>query len=296
MDNTNKLAKKNSNVGKSTLKALVNADVTKKKFQEMLGNKAVGFLTSLINTTNGNAQLQQADPNSILKAGAIAATLDLPIDPNLGFAYIVPYKKKYKDELGNWNEKNEAQFQMGYKGFVQLAIRTGQYKRINVAVMYEGQFESYDPITDELKYNLENKLSDEITHYVAYFQTINGFEKYNIMSKEEVEQHGMKFSKTFKKEKSTWQTDFNAMAKKTVLKLLLSKFGILSIEMQTALKTDQAVIKDVNKDSVEVEYVDNENNINDTVDEIVINESDSTNESNSEDEELKEMFNSEDQF
>jgi len=297
MDNTNKLAKKNNNVGKSTLKALVNADVTKKKFQEMLGNKAVGFLTSLINTTNGNAQLQQADPNSILKAGAIAATLDLPIDPNLGFAYIVPYKKKYKDELGNWNEKNEAQFQMGYKGFVQLAIRTGQYKRINVAVLYEGQFESYDPITDELKYNLENRLSDEITHYVAYFQTINGFEKYNIMSKEEVEQHGMKFSKTFKKEKSTWQTDFNAMAKKTVLKLLLSKFGILSIEMQTALKTDQAVIKDVNKDSVEVEYVDNENNVNDTADEIVINESDSTtNENNSEDEDLKGMFNSEDQF
>ena len=296
MDNTNKLAKKNSNVGKSTLKALVHADVTKKKFQEMLGNKAVGFLTSLINTTNGNAQLQQADPNSILKAGAIAATLDLPIDPNLGFAYIVPYKKKYKDEIGNWHEKNEAQFQMGYKGFVQLAIRTGQYKRINVAVLYEGQFESYDPITDELKYNLENRLSDEITHYVAYFQTINGFEKYNIMSREEVEQHGMKFSKTFKKEKSTWQTDFNAMAKKTVLKLLLSKFGILSIEMQTALKTDQAVIKDVNKDSFEVEYVDNENNINDTTDEIVINESDATNENNSDDEELKEMFNSEDQF
>lgn len=295
MDNTNKLAKKNSNVGKSTLKALVNADVTKKKFQEMLGNKAVGFLTSLINTTNGNAQLQQADPNSILKAGAIAATLDLPIDPNLGFAYIVPYKKKYKDEIGNWHEKNEAQFQMGYKGFVQLAIRTGQYKRINVAVIYEGQFESYDPITDELKYNLENRLSDEITHYVAYFQTINGFEKYNIMSKEEVEQHGMKFSKTFKKEKSTWQTDFNAMAKKTVLKLLLSKFGILSIEMQTALKTDQAVIKDVNKDSVEVEYVDNENNVNDTTDEIQVTVN-NNNETTEEDEELKGMFNSEDQF
>ena len=295
MDNTNKLAKKNSNVGKSTLKALVNADVTKKKFQEMLGNKAVGFLTSLINTTNGNAQLQQADPNSILKAGAIAATLDLPIDPNLGFAYIVPYKKKYKDEIGNWHEKNEAQFQMGYKGFVQLAIRTGQYKRINVAVLYEGQFESYDPITDELKYNLENRLSDEITHYVAYFQTINGFEKYNIMSKEEVEQHGMKFSKTFKKEKSTWQTDFNAMAKKTVLKLLLSKFGILSIEMQTALKTDQAVIKDIDKDSVEVEYVDNENNVNDTTDEIQVTVN-NNNETTEEDEELKGIFNSEDQF
>jgi recombinase, phage recT family len=287
MDNTNKLAKKNSNVGKSTLKALVNADVTKKKFQEMLGNKAVGFLTSLMNTTNGNAQLQQADPNSILKAGAIAATLDLPIDPNLGFAYIVPYNNK---------GKNEAQFQMGYKGFVQLAIRTGQYKRINVTELYEGQFESYDPITDELKYNLDNRLSDEITHYVAYFQTINGFEKYNVMSKEEIETHAKKFSKTYSYKGSSWQTNFNTMAKKTVLKLLLSKFGILSIEMQTAQKADQAVIREFDKNNIEVEYVDNENNINDTIDEIVINESNTANENNSDDEELKGMFNSEDQF
>ena len=287
MDNTNKLAKKNSNVGKNTLKALVNADVTKKKFQEMLGNKAAGFLTSLINTTNGNAQLQQADPNSILKAGAIAATLDLPIDPNLGFAYIVPYNNK---------GKNEAQFQMGYKGFVQLAIRTGQYKRINVTELYEGQFESYDPITDELKYNLNNRLSDEITHYVAYFQTINGFEKYNVMSKEEIENHAKKFSKTYSYKGSSWQTNFNTMAKKTVLKLLLSKFGILSIEMQTAQKADQAVIREFDKNNIEVEYVDNENNINDTIDEIVINESNTANENNSDDEELKGMFNSEDQF
>lgn len=287
MDNTNKLAKKNSNVGKNTLKALVNADVTKKKFQEMLGNKAAGFLTSLINTTNGNAQLQQADPNSILKAGAIAATLDLPIDPNLGFAYIVPYNNK---------GKNEAQFQMGYKGFVQLAIRTGQYKRINVTELYEGQFESYDPITDELKYNLDNRLSDEITHYVAYFQTINGFEKYNVMSREEIENHAKKFSKTYSYKGSSWQTNFNTMAKKTVLKLLLSKFGILSIEMQTAQKADQAVIREFDKNNIEVEYVDNENNINDTIDEIVINESNTANENNSDDEELKGMFNSEDQF
>ena len=286
MDNTNKLAKKNSNVGKSTLKALVNADVTKKKFQEMLGNKAAGFLTSLINTTNGNAQLQQADPNSILKAGAIAATLDLPIDPNLGFAYIVPYNNK---------GKNEAQFQMGYKGFVQLAIRTGQYKRINVTELYEGQFESYDPITDELKYNLDNRLSDEITHYVAYFQTINGFEKYNVMSKEEIENHAKKFSKTYSYKGSSWQTNFNTMAKKTVLKLLLSKFGILSIEMQTAQKADQAVIREFDNNNIEVEYVDNENNINDTADEIQVTVN-NNNETTEEDEELKGMFNSEDQF
>lgn len=288
MDNTNKLAKKsNGTVGQATLKSMINDERTKNKFKEMLGNKAAGFLTSLMNTTNGNVQLQQADPNSILKAGAIAATLDLPIDPNLGFAYIVPYNNK---------GKNEAQFQMGYKGFVQLAIRTGQYKRINVTELYEGQFESYDPITDELKYNLDNRLSDEITHYVAYFQTINGFEKYNVMSKEEIETHAKKFSKTYSYKGSSWQTNFNTMAKKTVLKLLLSKFGILSIEMQTAQKADQAVIREFDKNNIEVEYVDNENNINDTTDDIVLNESDATNENNSDDEELKEMFNSEDQF
>ena len=250
MDNTNKLAKKNNGtVGQATLKSMINDERTKNKFKEMLGNKA----------------------------GAIAATLDLPIDPNLVFAYIVPYNNK---------GKNEAQFQMGYKGFVQLAIRTGQYKRINVTELYEGQFESYDPITDELKYNLDNRLSDEITHYVAYFQTINGFEKYNVMSKEEIETHAKKFSKTYSYKGSSWQTNFNTMAKKTVLKLLLSKFGILSIEMQTAQKADQAVIREFDKNNIEVEYVDNENNINDTIDEIQVTVN-NNNETTEEDEDLK---------
>ena len=255
MDNQNKLAKVNNTVGKNSLKAMVNDERTKKKFQEMLGNKAQGFLVSLVNTIGGNAQLQQADPNSVLKAGAIAATLDLPIDPNLGFAYIVPYNNK---------GKNEAQFQMGYKGFIQLAIRSGQYRKINITELYEGQFTSYDPITDVLEYNLSNKLSDTVTHYIAYFQTINGFEKYNVMSKEDVIAHAKKFSKTFSSKYSSWTTNFESMAKKTVLKLLLSKFGILSIEMQTAQKVDQAVIKEVNKDNIEVEYVDGNENADTT--------------------------------
>ena len=260
MDNQNKLAKVNNNtVGKNSLKAMVNDERTKKKFQEMLGNKAQGFLVSLVNTIGGNAQLQQADPNSVLKAGAIAATLDLPIDPNLGFAYIVPYNNK---------GKNEAQFQMGYKGFIQLAIRSGQYRKINITELYEGQFTSYDPITDVLEYNLSNKLSDTVTHYIAYFQTINGFEKYNVMSKEDVIAHAKKFSKTFSSKYSSWTTNFESMAKKTVLKLLLSKFGILSIEMQTAQKVDQAVIKEVNKDNIEVEYVDGNENADTTTIEV----------------------------
>ena len=278
-------------IGTTTLKTMINDERTKNKFKELLGNKAAGFLTSLLNTTNGNKQLQEAEPQSILKAGAIAATLDLPIDPNLGFAYVVPYKRKYKDKNDNWQEENKAQFQLGYKGFIQLAIRTGQYKKINVTELYKGQFESYDPITDELKYNLENKTSDEITHYIAYFQTMNGFEKYNVMSKEEVREHAKKFSKTFLKSSSSWQTNFDSMAKKTVLKLLLSKFGILSIEMQTAQKVDQAVIKEVEPNgNVEVEYVDSPDNASDIIEEETAN-----NDTQSDDETV-ENFNSEDLF
>ena len=278
-------------VGATTLKSMINDERTKNKFKELLGNKAAGFLTSLLNTTNGNKQLQEAEPQSVLKAGAIAATLDLPIDPNLGFAYVVPYKRKYKDNHGNWQEKNEAQFQLGYKGFIQLAIRTGQYKKINVTELYEGQFESYDPITDELKYNLDGKISDEVTHYIAYFQTTNGFEKYNVMSKGEIREHAKKFSKTFFKSSSSWQTNFDSMAKKTVLKLLLSKFGILSIEMQTAQKVDQAVIKEVEPNgNVEVEYVDSPDNASD-----IIEEETAANDTQS-DNEIVENFNSEDLF
>lgn len=246
-------------VGQNALKTMINDERTQKKFRELLGKKAPGFLTSLLNTINGNKQLQQADASSIMKAGAIAATLDLPIDPNFGYAYIVPYNNK---------EKNEAQFQMGYKGFVQLAMRTGQYKKITVSELYDGQFKSYDPITDTLEYDLNDKISDEITHYIAYFKLLNGFEKYFIMSKEEVEEHARKYSKTFNKSFSNWKTNFDGMAKKTVLKLLLSKFGIMSIEMQTAQKADQAVIKDIkDNNNIEVEYVDNDNNFSDTTEE-----------------------------
>ena len=262
MDNQNKLAKVNNNtVGKNSLKAMVNDERTKKKFQEMLGNKAQGFLVSLVNTIGGNTQLQQADPNSVLKAGAVAATLDLPIDPNLGFSYIVPY---------NSRGKNEAQFQMGYKGFIQLAIRSAQYRKINVAELYEGQFISYDPITDTLEYDINNKISDTVTHYIAYFKTVNGFDKYNVMSKDEIINHAKKFSKTYSSKYSPWVTNFESMAKKTVLKLLLSKFGILSIEMQIAQKADQAVIEEIDGDNIEVEYVDNNEKSESTIDVIEI--------------------------
>ena len=262
MDNQNKLAKVNNNtVGKNSLKAMVDNEKTQKKFKDLLGNKAQGFLVSLLNTVGGNTQLQQADAMSVLKAGAVAATLDLPIDPNLGFSYIVPY---------NSRGKNEAQFQMGYKGFIQLAIRSAQYRKINVAELYEGQFISYDPITDTLEYDINNKISDTVTHYIAYFKTVNGFDKYNVMSKDEIINHAKKFSKTYSSKYSPWVTNFESMAKKTVLKLLLSKFGILSIEMQIAQKADQAVIEEIDGDNIEVEYVDNNEKSESTIDVIEI--------------------------
>ena len=246
MDNQNKLAKVNNNaVGKNSLKAIVDNEKTQKKFKDLLGNKAQGFLVSLLNTVGENTQLQQA----------VAATVDLPIDPNLGFSYIVPY---------NSRGKNEAQFQMGYKGFIQLAIRSAQYRKINVAELYEGQFISYDPITDTLEYDINNKISDTVTHYIAYFKTVNGFDKYNVMSKDEIINHAKKFSKTYSSKYSPWVTNFESMAKKTVLKLLLSKFGILSIEMQIAQKADQAVIEEIDGDNIEVEYVDGNENADTT--------------------------------
>ena len=222
----------------------------------MLGTKAQGFATSVLSVVNNNKLLQNASAQSIYTSAMVAASLDLPINPNLGFAAIVPYG-------------NEAQFQIMGKGLLQLAIRSGQYQRINNAKVYEGQLIKEDPFTGDYEFDFKAKKSDKIIGYVAYFKTIGGFEKYFYMTNDEVMAHGKKFSKSFgKKNKygewsSLWQTDPESMALKTVLKLLLSKFGILSIEMQRAIRFDQAAIKgDFNSvdsvDELDIEYVDNE--------------------------------------
>lgn len=148
----------------------------------------------------------------------MAASLDLPINQNLGFAYIIPYG-------------NEAQFQMGYKGYIQLAMRTGQYQTINAAEVYEGEIVKQNRFTGE--YEFGEKTSDKIVGYIAYFKLVNGFEKYLYMSIEEMQAHAKKFSKNYKGGTDKWGiTDFHSMAIKTVLKRLISKYGILSIEMQ----------------------------------------------------------------
>lgn len=216
-------------------------DDVKKKFQELLGQKSVGFITSVMQVVNNNKLLQSASPASIYNAAAMAATLDLPINQNLGFAWIVPYG-------------NQAQFQVGWKGIIQLANRTGQYKAINVVEVYENQFKSYNRLTEELDADFTQEGSGNIIGYVAYFKLLNGFEKTSFWTIEEVKKHAQQFSKTYKQSNGVWSTSFNAMAKKTVLKNTLSKWGILSIEMQNAVIADQAIINDV--ETLDVDYID----------------------------------------
>jgi len=237
-----------------TVKDFFARESVSNKFKELLGKKAVGFVTSVLQITNQNAMLSKATPISIYNASAMAATLDLPINQNLGFAYIVPYNEKYKDTQGQWQSRCNAQFQIGWKGLVQLAQRSGQYTAINVVEVYENQFQSFNALTEELKADFEIDGEGRVVGYVAYFRLLNGFEKTCYWSIAKVEKHGKKYSKTFENSNSAWKTDFDAMAKKTVLKNTISKWGILSIEMQSAVIADQAVINDI--DTMDVTYSD----------------------------------------
>jgi recombination protein RecT len=224
-----------------TVKAIFEKDSVKSKINEMLGKKAPGFITSVLQVTTNNALLTKADPMSVYNAAMIAATLDLPINQNLGFAWIVPYK-------------GQAQFQMGWKGYVQLAQRTGQYSRINVVKVYESQFKGFNALHEELNADFNIHPSGKVVGYAAYFRLVNGYEKTVYWTIEQVQEHGQRFSQSFNGNSSPWKSDFDAMAMKTVLKHTLSKWGILSIEMQKATTVDQAVVTDY--ETEQIEYVD----------------------------------------
>lgn len=224
-----------------TIKGIFEGDTAKKKFQEMLGQKAQGFITSVLQIVSSDQNLINADPMSVYYAAATAATLDLPVNQNLGFTWIIGYGGK-------------AQFQVGYKGFIQLALRTGQYLRINSIPVYANQFKSWNNLTEELNADFSFDGEGEIVGYCSYFKLVNGFEKTMFWTKKKVEQHARRFSKAF--DRGPWKTDFDTMACKTVLKNMLTKYGILSIELQKALVVDQAVIKDEN--ATDVQYIDNE--------------------------------------
>lgn len=237
-----------------TIKNLFGRDEVRNKFQEMLGKRAPSFITSVLQIVASNALLAKADPHSVYHSAAVAATLDLPLNNNLGFAYIVPYNQKYK-EGDQWKSKQVAQFQMGYKGFIQLAQRTGMYRTLSAAPIYEGQLISENPLTGFV-FDFTKKKSDTIIGYASYFQLLNGFEKTLYSTVDEVRRHGKRFSQTFKKDQGLWVDDFNSMALKTVIKANLSKWAPLSVDIQRAITFDQAIVKDM--ETQDVEYVDNQ--------------------------------------
>ena len=228
------------------LPAVLQSDKIKTRFNEVLGKNAPAFISALLSVYNSNNLLQQCSEMSILGAAGLAATLNLSITPSLGQAYIVPFKGK-------------ATFQIGTKGLIQLAHRTGRYVALHAGKVYEGEIRRFNPVTGEPE--IGEKISDEVVGYIAYMRLVNGFEKTVYMSKAEVESHAEKYSqsyaydKKFGKTSSPWSTNFDAMASKTVLKKLLNAWGVLSADMAEALQADQSVV-----DKHTVTYVDNGNN------------------------------------
>lgn len=232
-----------------TLQQLLDRESIKRRFDKLLDKSAAAFISSIISICNSSKKLQECSPYSVVSAAGIAAALKLPINPSLGFAYIVPYN-------------GQAQFQMGYRGFIQLAMRSGQYRTLNAGAVCEGQIKEIDFLTGEIVKG--EKISDEVVGYVAYMELLNGFSKALYMTIAQLEAHAEKFSQSYAydlktgRKSSVWSTNFSAMARKTVLKRLLSQYGVMSIDRQgielaTALQADQSIITEDG-----FRYVDNE--------------------------------------
>lgn len=257
-------------VGVKALSNFLNSDSIKSKFAEVLGDKdkGIAFVTSILSVVNSNGQLANADQNSLYTAALMAATLDLPINPSIGHAFLVPFNTKQSD--GSF--KVMVQFQLSAKGLKQLAMRSGQFIKMNDSDVREGEIESVDRMTGDIKFSWiqddKKRLSKPIIGFISYFKLQNGFESNFYMTKEEVELHAKTYSQTYKRYGTgLWKDQFEKMASKTVIKLHLSKDAPLSTSVQKALISDQAVIKNdnfiSNEETVDIEtnYVDNEETI-----------------------------------
>lgn len=232
-----------------TLRELFNNPIIKTKIEQLVGKNSATFATSVMQIANSNSMLRTADPTSIFNAACMAATLNLPLQNGLGFAYIVPFKN-------NKERKVEAQFQIGYKGFIQLAQRSGQFKRLVALPVYKNQLLKKDFINGfEFDWEQEPEKDENPIGYYAYFKLVNDFSAELYMSHDDIVKHAQRYSQTFKKGFGVWHDNFEAMALKTVMKLLLSKQAPLSVEMQQAVLADQAVVKDV--ENQEFNYTDN---------------------------------------
>ena len=251
----NSLAKRQQ---KTELTAYLTNDAVKNQINNVIGGKnGDRFISSIVSAVQTNSALQECTNPSILSAALLGESLKLSPSPQLGQYYMVPFnnnKKGFK----------EAQFQLGYKGYIQLAIRSGQYKKLNVLAIKEGELVRFDPLNEEIEVNLiedeEAREEAPTVGYYAMFEYTNGFKKVMYWSKKKMEAHALKYSKGYKAKKgyTFWEKDFDAMAYKTMLRQLISKWGIMSIDMQSAMDVDMAVIhEDGTKDYVDMENDEN---------------------------------------
>jgi recombination protein RecT len=229
-----------------TTKDFFQKENVKSKLNELLGQNSTALIASVLQITQSNDMLKNAEPMSVYQSACMAAILNLPLNNSLGFAYIVPFNNRKKGIT-------EAQFQLGYKGFIQLAMRSGQVQTLSSSPIYEGQLVEENPLSG---YVFDFKVKGEkVIGYASYLELLNGFKKTLYMSVEQVEKHAKKYSQTYRSGFGIWKDDFNAMALKTVTKSLLSKYAPLSVEMQKAIIADQSVVTDA--EEMQVIYSDN---------------------------------------
>ena len=253
-NNSVKVGEKVNLPAKTPFSVKIQSDGYKNLINNTLGDpkRAAGFVTAITSAVATNPALQECDPATILSAGLLGETLQLSPSPQLGQYYLVPF-----------NDRNRgckvAQFQLGYKGYIQLAIRSGQYKKLNAMAIKEGELISYDPLNEDIEVKLiENESEREAAEtigYYAMFEYLNGFRKVIYWSKEKMIAHANQYSQGFRARKgyTFWEKDFDSMAIKTMLRQLISKWGIMSIEFQKAYEADMGVLRE----NQEPEYVDN---------------------------------------
>ena len=255
-------AKTNKSTNKPKFSVAIQSDTYKNLINQTLGDKdrATRFIASISSAVATNTDLQQCDAGTILSGALLGESLNLSPSPQLGQYYLVPFNKKVKGVDGDESYIKVAQFQLGYKGYIQLAMRSGQYKKLNVLAIKKGELIKYDPLNEEIEVNLmedeEERENAETIGYYAMFEYTNGFRKSLYWSKSKMEKHALKYSKDYSAHKgyTFWEKDFDGMAYKTMLRQLISKWGIMSIDMQQAVEKDMTAI---NTDGT-YEYVDNE--------------------------------------
>ena len=251
------MAVKNSLTQKSNqrlgITAYLTNDAVKNQINQVIGGKnGTRFISSVVSAVNNNPALQECTNQSILSGALLGESLNLSPSPQLGQYYLVPFNDKNKGKV--------AQFQLGYKGYIQLAIRSGQYKKLNVLAIKEGELVRFDPLNEEIEVKLiedeEAREEAPTQGYYASFEYTNGFQKAIYWSKKKMEAHALKYSRGYQAKKgyTFWEKDFDAMAYKTMLRQLISRWGIMSIDLMSAMDADMAVI---NEDGAK-EYVDNE--------------------------------------